>query len=268
MNSLEYALFDGAYSISVDTSQYNAGDRIYLPDTPVLANKKITGLFVFGLALQEPNTQDPDGNVITNSNIGQFYLTLVDKENVDFISNVPLFYFMYGGRQIPINKELVLPNCYLIKQSTAATQNIFITFFYSTTDQKNVVKVNPLVLKIQSMSIPVESSSFNRYYLSDNRILVDKKFKNIYSNISTGQVNSPDGNVIVSPMNTFLTLIHGSDIVLYRLPVLYLSQWNSPFRLRMNNIQADLPTSYIELSQNVAQSVGNKTVFLNFEYTD
>ena len=102
MNSLEYALFDGAYSISVDTSQYNAGDRIYLPDTPVLANKKITGLFVFGLALQEPNTQDPDGNVITNSNIGQFYLTLVDKENVDFISNVPLFYFMYGGRQIPI----------------------------------------------------------------------------------------------------------------------------------------------------------------------
>lgn len=268
MNSLEYIPFNGAYSISVDTSQYNAGDRIYLPDTPVLADKVITGLFVFGLSAQEIGTQDPDGNVITTRNIGQFYLTLVDKENIDFISNVPLFYFMYGGRQIPINKKLVLPNCYLVKQSSAASQNIFITFFYSTSNQNELKEDSPEALKIQGMSIPVESSSFNRYFLPDNRILVDKKIKNIYSVFATDQVNSPDGNVIVSSMNTFLTLIHRSDIVLYRFPVLYLSQWISPFRLRMDNIQADLPTSYIELSQNISQSVGNKVVFLNFEYTD
>ena len=59
-----------------------------------------------------------------------------------------------------------------------------------------------------------------------------------------------------------------SEIILYRIPVLYFSQWAYPFRLQMDNLHADLPTSYIELSNDIVQEIGNKVVFLNVEYTD
>ena len=119
MNRLEYTPFTGAYSISIDVSQVNPGDR--MPDTPVLSDKFITAMTVFGISYSSSNVQDPDGNVISSNNVGQFFVTLVDLKNDDFISNIPLFYFMYGGRQIPINRYLVLPNCYLTKPKTGNT---------------------------------------------------------------------------------------------------------------------------------------------------
>lgn len=269
MNRLEYTPFTGAYSISIDVSQANPGDRIYLPDTPVLSDKFITAMTVFGISYSSSNVQDPDGNVISSNNVGQFFVTLVDLKNDDFISNIPLFYFMYGGRQIPINRYLVLPNCYLTKPKTGNTQHILLTFYYTYTPESLCKRQDCFEkLKIQSVNIPVYSNSANKYYLPDNRVLVDKKFKNIYATIISSDVSSPDSIPIVAPINSFLTLIYKSDIILYRFPVLYLSQWNSPFRLNMDNLQADLPSSYIELSQDIAQTVGDKVVFLNFEYED
>lgn len=125
-----------------------------------------------------------------------------------------------------------------------------------------------LLMRLPAYHLPIRSNSANKYYLPDNRVLVDKKFKNIYATITSSDVSSPDSIPIVAPINSFLTLVYKSDIILYRFPVLYLSQWNSPFRLNMDNLQADLPSSYIELSQDIAQTVGDKVVFLNFEYED
>lgn len=142
-----------------------------------------------------------------------------------------------------------------------------LTFFYTSKVGNN--ELSPAgKLRIQSMSVPVYSNSANRYYLPDNRVLVDKKFRNIYSTSVFVNTTTPTVKEIVAPDNSFLTLILRSDIILYRFPVLYLSQWNFPFRLNMDNLQADLPSSYIELSQNIAQTVGDKVVFLNFEYED
>ena len=41
---LSYLPFTGAYSIVVDMSQAKPGERVYLPDTPVLSDKFITGV--------------------------------------------------------------------------------------------------------------------------------------------------------------------------------------------------------------------------------
>lgn len=69
MNRLEYTPFTGAYSISIDVSLANPGDRIYLPDTPVLSDKFITAMTVFGISYSSSNVQDPDGNVISSNNV-------------------------------------------------------------------------------------------------------------------------------------------------------------------------------------------------------
>lgn len=45
---LSYLPFTGAYSIVVDMSQAKPGERVYLPDTPVLSDKVITGVLPFG----------------------------------------------------------------------------------------------------------------------------------------------------------------------------------------------------------------------------
>ena len=81
MNRLEYTPFTGAYSISIDVSQANPGERIYLPDTPVLSDKFITAMTVFGISYSSSNVQDPDGNVISSNNVGQFFVTLLDLIN-------------------------------------------------------------------------------------------------------------------------------------------------------------------------------------------
>lgn len=263
---LSYLPFTGAYSIVVDMSQAKPGERVYLPDTPVLSDKFITGVFAFWS--YDGNIQDPDGNLIDGNRLYYMNLTLVDLENDDFISNVPLVYFSFGGRQIPVNRYLVLPNCYITNNYAASPANhIMLTFFYTSKVENNVL--SPVrKLRIQSMNIPVYSNSANRYYLPDNRVLVDKKFRNIYSTSVFVNTTTPSVKEIVAPDNSFLTLVLRSDIILYRFPVLYLSQWNFPFKLNMDNLQADLPSSYIELSQNIAKTVGDKVVFLNFEYED
>lgn len=270
MNSLEYTPFTGAYSLSLDVSNATPGGRVYLPDMPILADKFITGITVYGISYAENANQDPDGNVISSNGLSLFSLTLVDLQNDNFISDLPLYYFMYGGRQVRINRYLVLPNCYVkVPSSGVDTTHIFITFYYSSAEKEiESLPQTPNSLKIQSLSIPVYSNMQNRYYLPDNRVLVEKSIRNIYSTVSGMQVSSPDGIPVVAPVNSFLTLVYKSDIILYRLPVLYLSQWNTPFRLNMDSLRADLPSSYIELSQNIAQTVGDKVVFLNVEYED
>ena len=264
-NSLSYLPFTGAYSIIVDMSNAKQGERVYLPDTPVLSDKYIVGMNVYwsynGLV------QDPRGNVINNNPLFDMGLTLVDLDNDDFISDIPLVYFSFGSRQIAINRYLVLPNCYIVNHSATKANSVMLTFFYTDkVSDNNLPDIRQL--KIQSMKIPVYSNSANRYYLPDNRVLVDKAFRNIYATSVFVNMSSPDMGDVVAPDNSFLTLIHRSDIILYRFPVLYCSQWNWPFRMNMDRLHADLPTSYIELSKDISTTVGDKCVYLNFKYVD
>lgn len=264
-NGLSYLPFTGAYSISVDMSQAKTGERIYLPDTPVLSDKFITGMNIYWSYAGE--VQSPDGNLIVENPLYDITLTLVDQSNTDFISGIPAIYFIFGGRQIVINKYLVLPNCYLINTSSTNANSLFITFYYTDKVERNDIKENESIL-IQSLSVPVYSGTYNKFYLPDNRVLAGKKIRNIYSTTFLSGASSPDNSNIVNPENAFLTLIYRSEIILYRIPVLYFSQWAYPFRLQMDNLHADLPTSYIELSNDIVQEVGNKVVFLNVEYTN
>lgn len=271
-NSIQNQPFTGAYSIKVNLSGYKQGDRVYLPDTPVLQDKYITALSVFGV-LDSGNTpiQDPDGDIISPVDFDNLYLTLTDRGTNEYMSKVPLTYFVYGNRQIDINRYVFLPNCYLTVGNASAAQNcVMLTFFYR--DPSKPVAYPETNGNIQSIEVPVFTSDYNRFYLPDNRILAGKKIRNIYSTgqevFGTDNALSPNGTPIINSSNAFLTLIYRNDIVLYRIPVYYLAQWYTIFDLVMDNIQSDLPSSYIELSKNILSTVGEKCVYLNFEYVD
>ena len=178
---------------------------------------------------------------------------------------------MYGNRQININRYIFLPNCYITIGDVSAAQNcVLLTFFYR--DPSKQVIYPETTGNIQSLEVPVFTSDYNRFYLPDNRILAGKKIRNIYSSGQEmfGMANplSPNGTPIINSSDAFLTLILRNDIVLYRFPVYYLSQWSTIFELIMDNIHADLPSSYIELAKNTLSTVGDKCVYLNFEYED
>ena len=271
-NSIQNQPFTGAYSIKVSLAGYKQGDRVYLPDAPVLQDKYITAISVFGAFGQNSvSMQDPDGDIIAPIKFENLYLTLTDKGTNEYLSNVPLTYFVYGNRQININRYIFLPNCYITIGDVSAAQNcVLLTFFYR--DPSKQVIYPETTGNIQSLEVPVFTSDYNRFYLPDNRILAGKKIRNIYSSGQEmfGMANplSPNGTPIINSSDAFLTLILRNDIVLYRFPVYYLSQWSTIFELIMDNIHADLPSSYIELAKNTLSTVGDKCVYLNFEYED
>lgn len=271
-NSIQNQPFTGAYSIKVNLAGYKQGERVYLPDTPVLQDKFITAISVFGVLNSGSDPiQDPDGDIISPVDFNNLYLTLTDKGTNEYLSKVPLTYFVYGNRQIDINRYIFLPNCYLTVGNSSAAQNcVLLTFFYRNPSKQEVYPETNR--NIQSVEVPVFTSDYNRFYLPDNRILSGKKIKNIYS---TGQevfgsdnALSPNGTPIIISTNAFFTSIFRNEIVLYRIPVYYLAQWYTIFELIMDNIQIDLPSSYIELSKNISSTVGNKCVYLNFEYDE
>lgn len=266
-NSIQNQPFTGAYSIKVNLANYNTGDRIYLPDTPVLQDKYITAIDIFWSTSNTP-VKDPEGDIISGVDFSNLYLTLTDLKNVDFLSKVPLNYFASGNRQIKINRYIFLPDCYLTVGDIKSKNFVFMTFYYTDKIECNTLSEN-VKKEIQSLEVPVFDSAFNRFFLPDNRILVDKKIRNIYSlgqELDTNPIVSPSGKPLINSDNAFLTLVYRNDIILYRIPVNYLAQWRTTFELRMDNLLADLPSSYIELSQDISQTVGDKCVYLNFEY--
>ena len=269
-NSIQNQPFTGAYSIKVNLSGYKQGDRVYLPDTPVLQDKYITAISVFGVLNSGSDTiQDPDGDIISPVDFDNLYFTLTDKGTNEYLSRVPLTYFVYGNRQIDINRYMFLPNCYLTVGNVSAAKNcVLLTFFYR--DPSKQVIYPETTGNIQSLEVPVFTSDSNRFYLPDNMILAGKKIRNIYSSgqeiFGSDNSMSPNGTPMIASTNAFLTLIYRNDIVLYRIPAYYLAQWYTIFELIMDNIHADLPSSYIELSKNILSTVGDKCVYLNFEY--
>ncbi len=262
-NSLLNQPFSGAYSITVDIGAKTVGDRIYLPDTPVLQDKYIVAIEAFWGS--SGTIQDPDGNLVGNTAyLSQLSLTLCDLQNNGFLSDVSLDYFRHGGKQIAINRQLFLPDCYLTtSQAIPAGVNVLLTFYWADTlDNRLEDLKNPW---FQGVELPVYASAENRFYLPDNRVLVGKKIRNIL--VSNLNNVSPSGVSVIPVGYAFLTLIYQNEIILYRYPVEYLNQYNSPFRLRMRDLKFDLPSSYIELSPSFTISQGNNyALYMNFEY--
>lgn len=260
-NPLYNPFFSGAYSITVPVGGAKPGDRIYLPDTPVLQNKNIVAINVY---ISSAHVLDPDGNSIGRMPIDSFYLTLSDLENKNFIQETPLAYFSPGGKQIRIGRTLFLPDCYLTTGSTIpADSYLFMTFFWDDTACESELPEleHPNICGIE---VPVFNSQFTRFYFTDNRVLVGKKIRNIYTGIYSTE--TPSGKTAVSLMNSFITMVYQNEIILYRFPAEYLEQWLYPFRLRMRDLRFDLPSCYIELSSDVVNTVGDRALYLNFEY--
>jgi|GEM_PF-476338 hypothetical protein len=266
-NSIQNQPFTGAYSIKVDLTPFHAGDRVYLPDTPVLQDKYITAIGVYWNASA---VQDPDGDNIGVNDLSDMYLTLVGLDNVNFFQDIPMGYFRQKNRQLDINRYIFLPNCYITLGNPTDKNFLLMTFFYTDKIDCNVLP-DAKETNIQPLEVPVFDSPYNQFYLPDNRILVNRKIRNIYSSYietKAGQPisSSPSGYTLVDPKNTFLTIIYRNDIVIYRMPCAFLQQFDSNFELRFDNVSYDLPSSYVELSKDVAENVGNKACYFNFEY--
>lgn len=260
-NPLYNPFFSGAYSITVPVGGAKPGDRIYLPDTPVLQNKNIVAINVF---IGAGGLVDPDGIEIGGLDVNNFYLTLSDLENRNFIQETPLAYFSSGGKQIRIDRHLFLPDCYLTTgEDIPNGRNIFMTFFWD--DEVGEPELPELEHpNICGIEVPVFSTYFPRFYFPDHRVLVGKKIRNIYSGIYSTE--TPSGRPSVNLYRSFVTMVYQNEIVLYRFPVEFFEQWLYPFRLRMRDLKFDLPSCYLELSPDIADTVGDSALYLNFEY--
>lgn len=263
-NNILNPLFTGACAVELNSNDAT-GKRLYFPEVALLRNKLITSIQLYSVS----NTQTPEGkNIVQISESNTPFLTLCDFDNIEFISKYPLTEILYTNKQLKINRPIVLQNCYIdlsavIDWSDFSGDIFYFVFFYRDIEDKFT---EPEQNILQSLEVECSGELQKKFYFPDNRVLVDKVFNNIhsYSSNFVGGMYSPSGYSVIDSSKVFLTIVYRQNKVIDRMPLLMLAQYDRDFKLRMK-IRADLPSSYVEVSQNY-NLPDNPCTLLTFQY--
>lgn len=121
--------------IHVPDSDIGPGDRLYFKDVPEIRKSLIAGFCTYDSAQVR---RSPNGNsVINTSTVASFFVTIVDVNNDQFISDLPLNYFNPLRYQQVVRafepfRKINLESSYLtVSESLFLTSaTIPFTFFY------------------------------------------------------------------------------------------------------------------------------------------
>lgn len=264
-NNILNPIFTGACAVELNINNAN-GNRIYFPEVALLRNKLITSVQLY---YPSGAVQTPEGKeIIQVKDASALFLTLCDFDNLEFISKFPLTDILYTDRQTKINRPIVLQNCFIelsksLDWSDLSGEVFYFVFFYRDIED-NYIEPDQNIF--QSLEIDCSGELQKKFYFPDNRVLVDKIFDNIhsYSVNFIGGIYSPSGKTVIDSSKVFLTIVYRQNKVIDRMPLLMLAQYDRDFKLRMK-IRADLPSSYVEVSQNY-NLPDNPCTLLTFQY--
>jgi hypothetical protein len=122
---------------------------------------------------------------------------------------------------------------------------------------------------VESVEIPIISTTDTKYYLPDIPAIKGKKIKRI--EIAHGVTMTPGNRTILSDANAhsaFLTIVNEKDIVVHRIPLYFLLKhfvtWPI-FNDIFDFVLTDTGKSYIEFSQSATPTIA-ESIFINFFY--
>jgi len=111
-----------------------SGKRVFFPDVPQVAGRKVTGVCVYD-NLSTENT--PQGDPVTPANESdEIFLSLVDKNNRVFSDNTPMNFYnllRFGQplRNITPARELKVQSCFFTMSTEFANpETLLVSFFY------------------------------------------------------------------------------------------------------------------------------------------
>ena len=247
---MENLSFNAAYGFEI---QLSSTGKTYFPDIEILRHKKIAHLVVC-----QPDTTF-SGSTATTANA----VTLVDPSGVQFIHRDSFSNYessLTFGRLQPINRELILPSCFVEYSIDGTGQCIYVVALYNDNapKYKETAKTN-----IELTEVVFDGSK--RIMLNEELTLVGRNFRNILFDENNSL--TPSGNTSVSAAliaSVYLTLVKGSREIFHRVPLVLFIQLNNHTLLKMNNVSFDFPNSFIEVLGDQSADI-SKAIFLNFE---
>lgn len=265
-------VFSGIHAIAMNPKRSDHRgymDRIYFPDEPILRNKKIRSVMIFG-DLGAGSGDAPDGYWMDSTKISvewsSAHLTLCDQNRFEFIKSMPCLYFSAFNQIIPIDRQVDLLDSYIQLSGNYDTDETYLfLFFYEQDCQSYEAKA---ATNIDSIEFALNTIKGERTYLPNYPPLEDRPIRNIYLQTSSlaagGSVETPNGYTVADLNSKYITLMYRRMILFYRVPARMFVQYNEQFRFRMADLLVTLSDSYVETSPSDYTSDGS--MVFSFEY--
>lgn len=247
----------GATSVEVKLSPNKT--RFYFPDVVLLRNKRIKHME----AVFVPNA--PSGSVISTALLDKTLITLVEKNTQqELIQNLHIQALNYRNNRLFIDKLVDFSKSYITvntsNQADITNKSLLFVVWFDEPDVWGSIPQHGNRTAISSFEVKLTGA---RTYFSENRDLKNRRFQNIL--LEFPEV-TPTGNAglidyLSKPETKFITLRRKNKEFFVQVPILLFFQRNTEFPLRLQNIQFDFESSYIDTLTTDPDDL--KTVFFN-----
>lgn len=247
----------GATSVEIKLSPNQT--RFYFPDLVLLRNKRVKHIE----AVFIPKT--PAGNTISTGLMDKTLITLVEKNTQqELIQNLHIQALNYRNNRLFIDKLVDFSKSYVTVNTSNPAEitdkSLLFVVWFDEPDVWGSIPQHGNRTAIGSFEVKLTGA---RTYFSENRDLKNKRFQNILLEFPevTAAGNAGLHEFDSKPETKFLTLRHKNKEFFVQVPILLFFQRNTEFPLRLQNIQFDFESSYIDTLTTDPDDL--KTVFFN-----
>lgn len=238
--------------------------RFYLPDDLTLRNKKILSIIP---VLEMYTFANDYEEVIVSDDAKNLYLNITSDGQTYFYENMSVYQIssdVVRGLYYQFNQPISFNNSYILSTTDNVAGDLILVVFYEDEAYSNATR--NIDSNYSYCEIPLLYQNGLRNPLPDNRILVNKRFRNF---IVSFPEQTPQGYQGVEQAEVYdyayITLCKGSQIIIDKLPIKLLLQLGEYKMLQFDNIEFDFENSYIQIVGN-NHSIENTYLYMIFEY--
>ncbi len=223
--------------------EVRGGTKVNFPDFSVLRGKRVKHVDV------------------VNNSVGSVSLTLREQHTQqELIQNLPLDLLNpKSGSRIFINKIVDFSHSFIdgSSMSVSETKTFSFVVWYDDENFWNDIKVSRNRTEIHPLEIKLNS---NTTFFSEHNTLKNRKYQNLLLTFPTVTPKGNEGILKANADSLLLTLSHAGKEFIKDVPISVFYQNETPYPLRLQNIQIDLTKSYIECKET---SLIGKSVLFN-----
>ena len=247
-------------AVGVEVALVPNQQRVYFPDVINLRRKRIKHIDFcsFSNLLKTPSGKD----IIASVNDKLMFVTLTESNTqLELIQSLPITQLTNNGNRLYINKIIDLPRSYIdiskVPEAALTGKSVYMVFWFDEPAVWGQI-IEELRTEIQAFELTITSQ---KTYFSENKDLLNRRFQNILLSFPTYTHTGKSGINDSYIKNKFLTLTKNNLEFFQKVPLYLFNQNELAYKLRLQNIQFDFQTSYIETLTVTADDL--KTVFFN-----
>lgn len=246
--------------------------RYSFPDDRTLYGKKIQAIIplmeVYPILNSLYDISVYGGTPITSTDLNNITINLTANGQYYFYENNSFNMSPIATQGIydSIDRVLSIPDCFIDVKSwyNNTGKTLQLAVFYE--DKASINALQNLASNYETFEVEVGDNIniLRKFYFGENRILVDKKIRNLLVSYPTV---TPEGNTGINKnieKYGYITLVRGGHVIWEQMPVILLNQLYNYRKLQFENIMFDFNNSYIELAEIRSEDPLSLPAYLTF----